>query len=225
MPSGYTAKTSVARLGSLVLGFAALAVFAGCAGRTTGASDITEQPDGSYAAKLNAVGTCDEGSSSTPCTVYMRWREVGTDAWTESPSTKVDRKVRNRPFSYTARDLSPETEYEYQACGKEFSQEQVFCAGPDGSPATAEKFVATERPTEAREAANDVGSDESGAKGGPASNNSNGSQRGGSGSQSGGSGSQSGGDGGTSPVPIVIAVGAVGLVLGGAWWARRQAYW
>jgi hypothetical protein len=225
MPPGYKAKTSVARLGCLVLGFAALVAFAGCEGRTTGASDITEQPGGSYSAKLNAVGTCDEGSSRTPCTAYMRWREVGSDAWTESPSTKVDRKIRNRPFSYTVRDLAPNAEYEYQVCGREFS-EPVFCAGPDGTSETTEKFVATERPAEEREKVDDEGGDQSGAQGGPASDDSNGSQSAGAGSQGAGTGSQIGGDAGTSPLlPIVIAVGAVGLVIGGAWWARRQAYW
>jgi hypothetical protein len=213
---------AMARLGCLLMGLTALAVFAACSGRTTGASDITEQPDGSYSAKLNGVGTCDEGSSSTPCTAYIRWREVGTDAWTNGPSIEVDRKVSNRRWSQTAKGLSPKAEYEYQACGKEFSDEQAICVGPDGTPRTTEKFVAIEE----RQATNDVDRNKAGARDGPAGNASSGSQGGGTGLQSNGTGSQIGGEGGTSPLlPIVIAVGAVSLVLGAAWWARRQAYW
>jgi hypothetical protein len=200
----------VRQLGCLVLGVTALAVFAGCSGRTTGASHITEQSNGSYSAKLKAVGSCDEGSSSTPCTAYTRWRAVGTNAWTNGPSIQVERKVSNRPWSQTARGLSPKAKYEYQACGKEFSDEQVICVGPDGTPATTQEFVAVARSAGGRETTNHAGGSESSAKGrlGATSNAP--------------STSDSDRDGGTSPlVPIVIALGAVGLVLGGAWWARR----
>jgi len=39
------------------VGIAALAVLAGCSGKTTGASQIIEHADGSYSAKLNAIGS------------------------------------------------------------------------------------------------------------------------------------------------------------------------
>jgi hypothetical protein len=217
------------RPGFLLLGIGALAVFAGCSGHTTGASHLTEQPDGSYSAKLNAVGSCDEGSPSTPCTAYMQWRAVGTNAWTKSRSIKIERKVSDRSRSLTARALAPEAKYEYQVCGKEFAVERVVCVGPDGTPATTQEFVTAGGSAAGGQTTNQVGEQASPAKGGPgtppegdqgtapaASTNTTASGPGANASNS------DSGDGGTSPVvPIVIAVGAIGLVLGGARWARR----
>lgn len=180
------------RLGCLLAGFAALAVCAGCSGRTTGVSQITEHPDGSYSATLNAIGSCSKGSSATPCTAYMRWREVGNNAWTKGPPINAPVKVSNRLWSQTATGLSPGAEYEYQACGNEFD-EKVVCAGPDGTPGTSEKFTAG-LPRDAASAP------------GQANDDSNASE----------------GDGTGPLAPILIAAGAVALLLGGAWWARRS---
>jgi hypothetical protein len=214
------------RLVCLLLGIGALAVLAGCSGHTTGASRITEHADGSYSAKLNAVGSCDEGSSSAPCEGYMRWRAIGTEAWTEGPSRTVDHKISNRPGSQTARGLAPKTKYEYQVCGKEFSDEQVICVGPDGTPETTDEFVTVASSGAALEATDQGGKNRSAAKAGEptapaAGTTASGSEPNSATSASGAS--PSGGDGGTSPlVPIVIAVGAVGLLVGGVWWARME---
>ncbi len=140
------------RLAVLALGAVVLAA-AGCSGRTTGATNIVEQPNGTYDAQLNAIGSCDNGSPSTPCTAFMRYRPVGTTTWTNLPSFNVPSKVSNVPFSQTATGLFPEVSYEYQVCGKEFSQSSSLCVGPDGSisnPTTSE-FVATERSTDWRQ--------------------------------------------------------------------------
>jgi hypothetical protein len=122
---------------------AVLAVLSGCSGRTTGVSNVTKEADGAYSAKLNATGSCDRGSSSTPCTAYMRWREVGTDAWTNGRPLKAEGKVDDYPWAQTATGLSPNQEYEYQACGREFTAKHVRCAGPDGTPETTERFSTT----------------------------------------------------------------------------------
>lgn len=71
----------------------------------------------------------------------MRWREVGTSSWTNGPTIKVRGEVKNRPGSQTATGLSPHTRYEYQLCGKEFSDQFVACVGPNGKTNTTEKFV------------------------------------------------------------------------------------
>ncbi len=128
------------RLGCVLLAVSAFAAFAGCSGRTTGASQITKRPDGSYSAKLNGVGSCDKGARST-CTAYMRWRVVGTNAWTHGPPIKVRKKAINVRRSQTATGLSPKTKYEYQACGKEFSIKRAICVGPSGTTKTTQKFV------------------------------------------------------------------------------------
>lgn len=205
------------RLGCVLLAVGALAVFAGCSGRTTGASQITKQPDGSYSAKLNAVGSCERGSNSTPCTAYTRWREVGTSVWTNGPTIEVRKTVKDMRGSQAAKGLSPHTRYEYQVCGKEFSDERVNCVGPNGAPGTTQKFVTIKRSTAGRQ------------KGQPAASPP-GAETGASGRRPAGNtpdASNSVGDGGgTSPlVPIVIAVGAGALVLGGTWWAARRFRW
>ncbi len=186
----------VRRLGCLLLGIGALAVLAGCSGKTTVASDITKLPDGSYSAKLNGVGSCDKGSSSTPCTAYMQWRAVGTITWTNGPSVKVERKVSNHPFSQTAKPLAPKKTYEYKFCGKESSAKNVVCVGPDGKPGSAQQFVTGGGKPTNEGAAPAVT---------PASNG--GADKGGS----------------SAVAPIAIGAGVILLIGGVSWWARRRA--
>jgi outer membrane protein assembly factor BamB len=119
------------RFSGLVLAIGAVVVLAGCSGRTTGATNIT-----GASAQLNAIGSCDQS-----CTAFMRWRVVGTSAWTNAPSFNVG-KVSNVPWSQTATGLSAGASYEYQACGKEASWSDSVCVGPDDSPNTTQKFVA-----------------------------------------------------------------------------------
>lgn len=122
-----------------MLAVAAGVVAAGCSGHTTGATAITQQSNGSFSAQLNAVGSCD-----TSCTAFMRWRVVGTTAWTESASFTVG-QVTNSPWARTATGLFPRAPYEYQACGKESAQSQFTCVGPDGTPATTQRFLASRK--------------------------------------------------------------------------------
>ena len=122
-----------------MLAVAAGVVAAGCSGHTTGATAITQQSNGSFSAQLNAVGSCD-----TNCTAFMRWRVVGTSTWTESASFTVG-QVTNAPWSRTATGLFPRAPYEYQACGKESAQSQFTCVGPDGTPATTQRFLASRK--------------------------------------------------------------------------------
>jgi hypothetical protein len=158
----------------------------------------------------------------------MRWRVVGTDAWTNGPTITVPRKVKDLRRSQTATGLAPKAKYEYQVCGKEFSS-KVTCAGPSGRGDTTQKFVTIQRSAAGRHTPNHVGTNESPGRRGhraafppgaattasgrrPASNASH--------ANSGGNG------GGTSAlVPIAIAVGTGGLVLGGTWWAARRFQW
>jgi hypothetical protein len=124
---------------ALVLAVAAGVVAAGCSGHTTGATAITQQSDGSFSAQLNAVGSCD-----STCTAFMRWRVVGTSAWTESARFTVG-QVTNASWSRTATGLFPRAPYEYQGCGKESAQSQFTCVGPDGTPATTQRFLASRK--------------------------------------------------------------------------------
>ena len=63
---------------AVVCVLAALLV-AGCSGRTTGATIVTDTT-----ARLNAVGSCDAN-----CQVFMRYRKAGTSAWTNAPVINV----------------------------------------------------------------------------------------------------------------------------------------
>ncbi len=120
------------RAGLLVLG--AVVALAGCSGRTTGATNIGGKT--TQSAQLNAIGSCDQ-----TCTVFMRYRQVGTSTWTNLSSFNVG-EVSNVPWYQIASGLSDGSQYEYQACGKEASASDFVCVGPDGSPSTTQKFVA-----------------------------------------------------------------------------------
>ena len=100
---------------------AAAVVAIGCTGRTTGATHVTDRT-----AKLNAVGSCD-----TQCQAYLRWRKAGTSAWTNGPVINVGR-VTDAPFAADPEDLTPDTPYEYQACGKEQSYGELRLRGAGG---------------------------------------------------------------------------------------------
>lgn len=116
-----------------------LAVLSGCAGHTTGASDIKRQPNGTYSAKLNVVASCEKGSPTTPCTAYTEWRKVGTDAWTLGPTVTVPKTFKDAHRFQIATGLHNNTTYEYQLCGKEFASKNVSCVGP-GQGESSEQF-------------------------------------------------------------------------------------
>jgi hypothetical protein len=111
---------------------AAVMLLAGCSGRTTGASDFNSSNN---TIKLSAVGSCD-----TTCTVFMRYRVVGTSAWTNAPSFSVGR-LSNVPWSQTV-TVWPGANYEYQVCGKEASWSGFACIGPDGGGGSTQRFTA-----------------------------------------------------------------------------------
>ncbi len=106
-------------------------VLTGCSGKTTGANKITAN-----SAVLNAVGTCD-----TSCSAYMRWRKTGTGSWTNAPALNVPEPATDQPFSQQAKGLTPNTSYQYQVCGKEDSQSDYVCVGPDGNGNTVDTFT------------------------------------------------------------------------------------
>jgi glucose/arabinose dehydrogenase len=111
----------------------ALIALSGCAGRTTGATNVTD-----FSARLNAVGSCD-----TTCSAFMRWRRAGTTTWTNGAPFNVPNPVSDAPWSQDATGLSSGTDYEYQACGKEASHSGYACAGPDGTADTVGTFRTT----------------------------------------------------------------------------------
>jgi hypothetical protein len=120
----------------VLLAAVAAAVLAGCQGHTTGATDIKRQPDGTFSAKLNVVGTCEHGSPTTPCIAYTQWRKVGTTAWSKGPTVTVKKTVTDQPGSQVATGLANNTTYEYQLCGKEFVDKNTGCIGPNKDEAT-----------------------------------------------------------------------------------------
>ncbi len=215
-------------LACLPLGAGILLLLAGCSGKTTGASDINRQANGTYSAKLNAIGSCDKGSPSTPCTAFFQWREVGAEAWTKGPDMTVDRIVKDRPFSQTVRGLAPRTTYEYQVCGREFTQAKIVCVGPDGKPDSSQNFTTGAGGGKAaaggsgRAAGKPAGHAGAGGGGGAAPPGASPAAGGGIAGQVPGG---SGGGGGFPVVPVAIAAAVIVLVGGLAWWARREAYW
>src|SRR4051794_23384108 len=117
--------------GRLVLLCLALALLAGCAGRTTGATEVQDT-----SARLNARGSCD-----TACSAYVRWRKAGTAAWSQATPFGVGSPVQDAPWGQVATGLTASTTYEYQACGKEAASSGYFCAGPDGTGSTTQTFT------------------------------------------------------------------------------------
>jgi outer membrane protein assembly factor BamB len=120
-----------------VLALLALGLLAGCSARTTGATniDLIIGHTVFYAnAQLNAAGSCSEH-----CTFFMRWRHLGTDAWTNGPSHSVG-AVDSTRWHEIVEGLTPFENYEYQTCGKEDSWSSVVCVGPNGRPDTTQKF-------------------------------------------------------------------------------------
>jgi BNR repeat-like domain len=111
-------------------GLAAVLVLAACSGHTTGATNIAQQSDGSYTARLTATGSCDES-----CSTFMRWRRVGTTAWTNGPIANDIPPVSDAHWYQDASGLAQRTQYEYQVCGKEDSWNDYACVGP-GSAST-----------------------------------------------------------------------------------------
>jgi hypothetical protein len=117
-----------------LLGLGAILVLAACSGQTTGATNVTQQNDGSYSARLNAVGSCDQS-----CSAFIRWRRVGTTAWTNGQTINVG-QVSNAPWFQDASGLAQRDQYEFQACGKEASWSDFVCVGPSGANST-DKFT------------------------------------------------------------------------------------
>jgi hypothetical protein len=113
-----------------LLGVAAIFLLAACSGHTTGATNIAQQSDGSYSARLNAIGSCDQS-----CSAFMRWRRAGTTAWTNGPTIDVH-QVSNVPWGQDASGLTQRAQYEYQVCGKEASWSDFVCVGPSGTGST-----------------------------------------------------------------------------------------
>ena len=109
----------------------AAVLVAGCSGRTTGATIVTDTT-----ARLNAVGSCDAN-----CQVFMRYRKAGTSAWTNTPVINVG-KATDVPWSH-ASSLMPDTAYEYQVCGKEQSYSGYVCVGPEGEANAVHAFRTT----------------------------------------------------------------------------------
>jgi BNR repeat-like domain len=118
----------------VVCGLGAVLVLAACSGQTTGASNIAQQTDGSYTARLNATGSCDQS-----CSTFMRWRRVGTTAWTNGPTTNNVPPTSGAHWYQDVSGLAQRTQYEYQVCGKENSWSNYACVGP--SPDTTDKFT------------------------------------------------------------------------------------
>ena len=110
-------------------------MLAACSGRTTGATNVAQQPDGLYSARLNAIGSCDDD-----CDASMRWRRVGTTTWTNGPTGHHIPKVSEVPWYQDVSGLAQRAQYEYQACGREGSWDNLVCVGPSG-PNSTEKFT------------------------------------------------------------------------------------
>jgi hypothetical protein len=117
-----------------LLGLGAILVLAACSGQTTGATNVAQQNDGSYTARLNAVGSCDQS-----CSAFFRWRRVGTTAWTNGPTVDVGH-VSSTPWFQNATGLAQRAQYEYQVCGKESSWSDFACVGPNSTNGT-DKFT------------------------------------------------------------------------------------
>ena len=117
--------------GRLLLLCLAIALLAGCSGRTTGATQVQDT-----SAHLNARGSCDSA-----CSAYVRWRKVGTSAWSQATPITTSTPVQDVDWGQAATGLTAATTYEYQACGKESGWSGYACVGPDGTGSTTQTFT------------------------------------------------------------------------------------
>jgi hypothetical protein len=127
----------------------AAVMIASCRGYTTVATNIAEQPNGAYSAQLNFVGSCGAGEH---CSFSVRYRRVGTSAWSHAPRTPsgpIAGPMAKISLAQQVTGLASRTQYEYQVCGNAQPGRPFACVGPDGTPDTATKFrtPSTRRPT------------------------------------------------------------------------------
>ena len=66
----------------------------------------------------------------------MRWRRVGTTAWTNAQTINNVPQVSNAAWGQDATGLAQRAQYEYQVCGKEASWSNFVCVGPSGTDST-----------------------------------------------------------------------------------------
>jgi hypothetical protein len=125
----------------------AAVLLASCLGFTTEATKITKQPNGSYSAQLNFVGSCGAGEH---CSWYVRYRRVGTSVWSHVPATPhgpVAGPVSKVALSEKVIGLAAGAQYEYQVCGNAQPGQQFACVGRDGTPHTTTKFTTPAAPS------------------------------------------------------------------------------
>jgi hypothetical protein len=116
-------------------------LLAACNGYTTDATNIVQQPDGSYSAQLNSVVSC---GSNEHCSWYVHYRLVGTSTWTNVPSTPdgpVAGPISNVSLSENVTGLMVGQEYEYQVCENSQPGQPFICLGPDDTTNTTTKFT------------------------------------------------------------------------------------
>ncbi len=86
-------------------------------------------------AQLEGEGQCDQA-----CVQYFRYRQVGSSAWTQTAPVSAGRVNPAVAFSQGIAGLSPDTKYEYQACGQESSWSGAACLGPQHNLAGTVSF-------------------------------------------------------------------------------------
>lgn len=123
---------SFRNLCALVLTLGAVVLFAGCSGKTTGATNITHN-----SAKLHATGRCDAGQT---CTWYWEyWLANGPryfGSYQVSKTTPVQGPVHGASpdvsLSAVITGLQPNTTYRWVFCGSPNNGANYVCVGPHG---------------------------------------------------------------------------------------------
>lgn len=125
------------RLALLPLVLVASVAATGCAGKTTGATEITRT-----SAHLNAVGSCETTCEAffsiefpTTCTASGC---IGGGLTTQKFSIGA---IKPTAFRASVNSLEPGRTYRYQVCGKEAGWSNFVCVGPDGTPRTKHSFT------------------------------------------------------------------------------------
>lgn len=116
-----------------------VAVFvAACSGYTTAASNVTAS-----SATLNAEGSC-AGGSPNPCYWYWQYGTNGQYQFTtplQGPCGPDCNTNGDVALSASVTDLTPNTTYQYELCGKGDSDSTFYCVGPNGGEGTYETFT------------------------------------------------------------------------------------
>lgn len=129
-------RWSALRDGPALAGIAgAVLILAGCSAFTEPAFRVTTN-----SAQLNARAGC-ANTRGQHCFYYWRWGQNGRFTHRSAIRGPVGNTKGRRQVSLMLKDLSPNSTYQYQFCGKGDGAWRYDCVGPNGNPNSSSHFT------------------------------------------------------------------------------------